>query len=42
MYEVLDKNVKRKKRKRIITDHMIGQKGAKFPRCVAVFFGEAE
>ena len=28
---------------RKITDYMIGQKqGAKFSRCVAVFFGEAE
>ena len=41
--ELLDKMRKRKKKeKRKFTDHMIGQKkGAKFTRCVAVFFGEA-
>ena len=46
MRELLDENGKRKKKrgkeKRKITDHMIGQKGAKFARCVTVFFGEAE
>ena len=25
-----------------MTDHLIGQKGAKFARCVAVFLGGAE
>ena len=46
MREQLDENGKRKKKKRKekrkITDHMIDEKGAKFARCVAVFFGEAE
>ena len=44
MRELLNKNGKRKKKeKRKITDHVIGQKkGAKFARCVAVFFGVAE
>ena len=43
MRELLDKNGKRKKKeeKRKITDHMIGEKGAKFACCFAVFFDKA-
>ena len=37
--ELLDAKGKQKK---TIIDHMIGQKCAKFARCVAVFLGEAE
>ena len=39
MCELLDKNGKRKKKKRITTDH---KKGEKLARCVAVSFGKAE
>ena len=43
MRELLDKNGKRKKKeKRKITDHIIEQKSAKFARCVAVYYSEAE
>ena len=46
MRELLDKNgkeiKKRRKEKRKVTDYLIGQKGAKFARRVAVFLGEAE
>ena len=36
-----EKRKKEKKRKRRIIDHIIGQKGAKFSCCVALFLGEA-